>query len=192
MIYRSYKFREIVPKRTCTKSYSDYRRYKSVIASDFNNRCAYTDSPDYFFGGKRCFHIDHIKPKIKYPELENDYNNLAYVCSYVNIKKSDIEFAIPDPCLVDWNNIFYRDHYGNIKAIKENEYSESLYISLSLYLKRYGIVFLLEKLKKQKKELHNLCKKLGGYKNADKDLLVLMAELDNLYMEYSSYLEAEL
>ncbi|HCU1116943.1 TPA: HNH endonuclease, partial [Morganella morganii] len=178
MTHEKYLFRERSPHRTCTAVYSDYRRYKSQIASDFNYRCAYTDSPDYFFGGKRCFHIDHIKPKSKYPKLINDYTNLAYVCSYVNIKKSNIEMIIPDPCLIDWNLIFYRDSYGNIKPNIENNESVMLYSSLSLYLKRYGIIFILEKLFNQKQKLHELCESLGGYEHVDKDILILIAELD--------------
>lgn len=35
------------------------------------------------------FQIDHFKPISKYPELERNYKNLVYCCSYVNRAKSD-------------------------------------------------------------------------------------------------------
>lgn len=38
-------------------------------------------------------HIDHIKPRSKYPELQNDFNNLQVLCAICNIKKSDKEIV---------------------------------------------------------------------------------------------------
>ena len=187
-----YPFRKLEPKRTCTKIYSDYRSYKPYIVQDFNQRCAYTDCPDSFFGGARNFHIDHIKPKKKFPKLSNDYKNLAYSCSYVNIRKSDAEFEMLDPCDIDWNLHFGRDCYGNILPIQESNHAEQIYQSLSLYLKRYGIVWMLEKLRELKKQIHDYCQSQGGYANVDKDILMLLAELDGVHCEYERYLGIEL
>ena len=36
-------------------------------------------------------HVDHIKPRSKYPELELDYNNLQVLCAECNIGKSNLE-----------------------------------------------------------------------------------------------------
>lgn len=187
-----YPFRKLVPRRTCDKVYNDYKRYKPYIVKDFNKRCAYTDCPDSFFGGARNFHIDHIKPKKKFPSLRNDYKNLVYSCSYVNIKKSDNEVELLDPCDIDWNLHFGRDCYGNILPLPSSEQAEAIYLSLSLYLKRYGIVWMLERLRELKKQIHELCTTQGGYATVDKDILMLLAELDNFYIQYETYLGIEL
>ena len=55
-------FRHIAPQRTCTKKKANYNAYKDFLAEDLNHRCGYTDCADYWFGGKRCFQIDHFKP----------------------------------------------------------------------------------------------------------------------------------
>ena len=62
-------FRTIAPKRTCTKKYSDYHKYKDALSEDFNHKCGYTDCSERWFGGKRTFQIDHLKPKSKHPGL---------------------------------------------------------------------------------------------------------------------------
>lgn len=40
-------------------------------------------------GGSKKFHIDHYKPKIKFPKSINDYINLFYCCSDCNNSKKD-------------------------------------------------------------------------------------------------------
>ena len=82
-------FRTTRPRRTCTVKKADYRQYKDALAADFNNRCGYTDCVDYWFGGKRNFQIDHLKPHSVYPDKKAEYSNLVYCCSYVNRAKSN-------------------------------------------------------------------------------------------------------
>ena len=36
-------------------------------------------------------HIDHIKPRSRYPELELDFSNLQVLCEKCNIRKSNID-----------------------------------------------------------------------------------------------------
>ena len=55
------KFRYNSPARTCVKIYTNYRSFKQYLAADFNSRCGYTDCPDFWFGGKNNFHIDHFR-----------------------------------------------------------------------------------------------------------------------------------
>ena len=80
-------FRNQTPVRTFTKTYKRYRSYKIYLAKDFNYRCGYTDCPDFWFGGKNTFHIDHFKPFSKNPTLETDYSNLVYACRACNNSK---------------------------------------------------------------------------------------------------------
>ena len=74
----TYPFRNISPKRTFTKHYAQYNRYKPYLADDFNHKCGYTDCSDHWFGGQRNFQIDHFKPKSIYPQLISEYSNLVY------------------------------------------------------------------------------------------------------------------
>lgn len=40
---------------------------------------------------KKRIHVDHIKPRSKYPELELDFNNLQILCSDCNKGKSNLD-----------------------------------------------------------------------------------------------------
>jgi 5-methylcytosine-specific restriction endonuclease McrA len=42
-------------------------------------------------------HVDHIKPRSKYPELELDFNNLQILCRDCNLGKSNLDET-------DWRN----------------------------------------------------------------------------------------
>ena len=140
------KFRNDSPVRTCVKTYASYRSFKPYLAKDFNSRCGYTDCPDFWFGGKNNFHIDHFKPFSKNPNLATDYSNLVYCCSYVNILKSDDEGDYIDPCDIDFNKHFERDNYGEI--IPKNTSKEAIYMysRLQLGLSRYKLIWKLDEI----------------------------------------------
>ena len=142
------KFREIHPKRTYDgKRLTNYRDYKSFLSSDFNRRCGYTDTPDYWFGGSNNFHIDHfIPPTPQTQHLETEYANLVYSCSYVNIAKSDDSGLFLDPCETDLNDHFFRNEFGEIMYFPHSEHAQYMFIKLKLYLRRYGILWTLDKI----------------------------------------------
>lgn len=150
-----YKFRELSPKRTFKQSYNNYRKYKEHLVKDFNNRCGYTDCTDFWFGGKNNFHIDHFLPKSKHPKLANDYSNLVYCCSYVNILKSDDEGNYLDPCNVDFNKHFERDSDGSIIPNANSKKAKYMYSRLNLGLSRYRVIWLLDKMISTKRKLLN-------------------------------------
>ena len=103
----SYPFRTYTPIRTCLKSFNDYHAYKPYLEIDFCKKCGYTGCSQMWFGGRRTFQIDHLKPESKYPHLINEYSNLIYCCSYVNRAKWDDDSPnYLDPCDVDYNNHF--------------------------------------------------------------------------------------
>ncbi|MEI6949661.1 hypothetical protein V9K67_20910 [Paraflavisolibacter sp. H34] len=185
----SNKFRSSCPSRTCTKKYKVYRSYKSHIAKDFNNRCGYTDCPDFWFGGTSTFHIDHFKPFSKNPDLETDYSNLVYCCSYVNILKSDDEGDYIDPCDIDFNDHFERDHNGSIIPKPNSKEANYMYNKLQLYLTRYRLIWKLD-------EVHNKLLKLQELINNPKniaiknDLRIIHSELAEEFTMYLSYLKA--
>lgn len=139
-------FRNDTPKRTCVKTYANYRSFKPYLRTDFKMKCGYTDCSDFWFGGSKTFHIDHFKPKSKFPKLETSYSNLVYCCSYVNILKSDDENEYLDPCNVNYNEHFERDNDGNIFAKKESATAVYMHKTLKMFLKRYQIIWMLDKL----------------------------------------------
>lgn len=181
-------FRTTSPNRTCTKKYKSYRSFKKYLKEDFNSRCGYTDCPDFWFGGSKTFHIDHFKPKTKNPELEVEYSNLVYCCSYVNILKSDDEGDYIDPCDADLNEHFKRSSDGSIIPISnEGEY---MHKSLKLYLKRYQTIWMLEAIRCKMLTLKSLIEKEVDVVLKD-SLLKVQGELANLFMDYMNYLSRE-
>jgi hypothetical protein len=180
------KFRINNPVRTCLKTYKNYRSFKPFIAKDFNNRCGYTDCPDFWFGGSNTFHIDHFKPFSKNPALETEYSNLVYCCSYVNILKSDDEGHYIDPCDVDFNEHFERSADGAIIPKQTSKEAQYMYSKLHLYLLRYKLIWkldeILTRLIKLKEEINN--PKNSSIKN---DLRIVHSELAEEFTDYINY-----
>lgn len=139
-------FRSDNPRRTCNKTFANYRSFKPYLRTDFRLKCGYTDCSDFWFGGSKTFHIDHFKPKSKFPELGTSYSNLVYCCSYVNVLKSDDENEYLDPCDVNYNEHFERDIDGNIFPKPESATATYMHKNLKMFLKRYQIIWMLDKL----------------------------------------------
>ena len=186
-------FRELTPTRTCTKTFSKYTAYKLHLAKDFNNRCGYTDCSDFWFGGRNNFHIDHFIPWKKHPEnpgLKLSYANLVYVCSYVNISKSDDEGDYMDPCNTDFNLHFERDEFGNILPLAASKEANYMHRKLKLYLKRYQIIWMLENIESKMNRIQSAIDKIKDEK-LKADLVVLQAGLAAHMLQYLKYLRAE-
>lgn len=180
-------FRNKAPRRSYSgDELANYRSYKDFLEADFNQRCGYTDCHQVWFGGKRTFQIDHFKPVSRHPELETKYFNLVYSCSYVNRAKwSDVGDYI-DPCDTDYNQHFYRDSLGNIFPKPDSLSANYMYKKLKLFLKRYGIIWMLDQLEQQMFKLQELIEATG---NAEaKELFV---EVGIKYNNYKKYLRAE-
>jgi hypothetical protein len=93
-----------------------YQYYKPFLRIDFEYRCSYCKNRETVEGGSKKFHIDHYKPKKKFPELINDYLNLFYCCSECNNAKKDfwptmfdrlMRRFILNPCEYD-----FEEHYN--------------------------------------------------------------------------------
>ena len=174
-------FRTVWPIRTCTKKYMDFHKYKKCLINDFHHRCGYTDGSDMWFGGKNTFQIDHIKPKSKYPELENDYSNLVYCCSYVNRSKwEDDSPNYLDPCKEDFNIHFERDQYGRI--VPKTPQGKYMAEHMQLYLLRYAIIWNLDRLTDRIKRLREI--------TPTNEVKELLNELHAEFFNYIQYLGA--
>jgi len=180
-------FRNTVPKRSYAgNELTNYRAYKNHLEKDFNERCGYTDCHQFWFGGKRNFQIDHFKPVSKHPELETKYSNLVYSCSYVNRAKSNDIGQYLDPCDNDFNQHFHRDGLGNIIAVANSEQAKYMHKKLKLFLKRYGIIWMIDQLEQRMFKLQEL---IEATDNAEAK--ALFVEIGMKYNNYKKYLRAE-
>lgn len=175
-----YPFRTYSPKRTCKKTFANYNAYKPYLEADFYKKCGYTGCSQMWFGGKRTFQIDHLKPESKHPTLINNYDNLVYCCSYVNRAKWDDDSPnYLDPCDVDYNDHFERDDNGYIVAkTKEGHYMVE-HMHLNLF--RYAIIWNLDRLTER-------IKKLEKIDNPSQEVKDLKLEVLEEYFNYSQYL----
>ena len=185
-------FRKISPKRSYDgPELKPYRKYKEFLRTDFNKRCGYSDCPEIWFGGKSNFHIDHFLPKSKHPQLECQYSNLIYSCSFINIAKSDDEGQYLDPCEIDYNDHFERDELGNIIPKTESEQAEYMIRKLKMYLKRYGIIWMLENLRDKISQIDKVIKRTIESESRH-NLLQLSHELSIEFQKYLAYLEIDM
>ena len=56
-------------------------RYKALVR--YGRKCMCCGTED------AVFHVDHIKPRSKYPQLALDFNNLQILCEACNLGKSN-------------------------------------------------------------------------------------------------------
>lgn len=182
-------FRNTAPIRTCKKTYKNYRSFKPYLATDFNSRCGYTDCPDFWFGGRSTFHIDHFKPFSKNPELATEYSNLVYSCSYVNILKSDDEGDYIDPCDTDFNTHFERSNDGAIVPKATSKEAKYMFKKLQLGLARYKIIWKLDEIFAKSERLKEEIKNPKNAAMAN-DLKIIYADLLAEFTDYLKYLMA--
>lgn len=163
-------------RRTNVPKRSTYSAYKDELAEDFNHRCGYTDCTDSWFGGKRTFQIDHLKPWSKYPDLKTEYSNLVYCCSYVNRAKWDDDSPhYLDPCAVDYNTHFERDDNGYI--IGKSEDAKYMVQKMHLNLTRYAIIWTLDK-------LDDIITRLKAHRGVHPEIEDLLSALQDKYFDY--------
>ena len=73
-----------------------YVEWKPLLAKEGFHQCVYCAIPEPRFGGLRNFHVEHFRPKSKFPHLENEFSNLFFACAICNSFKGDDWPA--DPC----------------------------------------------------------------------------------------------
>lgn len=69
--------------------YAGYQEYRQEIRQDCLGHCVYCDCHENELSGQTGMHIDHFRPKEKFPELVNSPHNLVWSCAPCNRQKSD-------------------------------------------------------------------------------------------------------
>lgn len=126
-----------------------YSDWKELIATECFNQCVYCAISEGNFGGIRNFHVEHYRPKSRFPDLINDIKNLFYACAICNVFKGndwpnepDMKFSnssYPNPSETDYNTLFSID---NNKGVLEGEFIASKYMAEKLYLNRPQLILL--------------------------------------------------
>lgn len=177
----AYPFRSYTPRRTCNLQFLDYHAYKPYLEVDFCKKCGYTGCSQLWFGGKRTFQIDHLRPESKNPDLKNVYSNLVYCCSYVNRAKWDDDSSnYLDPCEENYNIHFERDDRGFI--VGKTKQGRYMVEHMHLYLFRYAIIWNLDRLNER-------IKKLIAIDNPSQEIKELKLEALEEFYKYFEYLE---
>jgi hypothetical protein len=106
----------LVGKSRIQPSRGKWHEWKQAIADHCDGRCVYCAIPEARFGGIRNFHIEHFRPKVKFPAMENNIGNLYLACAICNVLKCDdwpaepaadhSRAAYPDPFLTNYNTLF--------------------------------------------------------------------------------------
>lgn len=99
-----------------------HQEIRSQLATDASRKCAYCEAvvADVSYP-----HVEHIRPKSKFPELAHDWSNLGVACQVCNVEKGDYwddSCSLLDPygedvyeCLVPVGGIVF-PRLGHVRA----------------------------------------------------------------------------
>ena len=95
---KDYKTKAINRKKAYRKFHTseEWRRLRYKVLKKFNGCCCLCGRSHQKHGV--VIHVDHIKPRSKYPELKLDENNLQLLCEDCNLGKSNRDS-------IDWRPI---------------------------------------------------------------------------------------
>ena len=189
-------FRTNVPKRSRQSRKQNYRSYKKPLRADFQHKCGYCDDHDDAFGNERGSHIDHFAPKSKFPELQNEYENLVYSCPYCNGAKSDkwygTDASIPndgtkgfvDPCNTQLDQHLGRKASGEIFGL--TPLGRFMVQILNLKLARHQFNWQHERIYRLRKDLSEIRQMLPVQSDRRLELLEMIADLCDMEQRYTS------
>jgi len=184
------------PQRTCVRVEGNYKNYKEDLRNDFYKRCGYCDDLDYYYGGRRIYHIDHFKPHsiARFTSLKHTYSNLVYSCPFCNIAKSnkweDYNGFI-DPCDDEYDEHLKRENDGKI-TYKTSPQGEFIWKNIKLYLRRHELLWMLDKVETQKEKLNELIDSLGKGHPQELEILREFRKIQNNIDEYINLYRSEL
>lgn len=141
------KWRRVPKEKAKQPKKGNYKLWKELVAREGFYQCVYCALPEPQLGGQRNFHVEHYRPKKKFPKLENDIKNLFYACPICNVFKGDswpdepLEdhsiSCFPNPSAVDYNNLFEVDfELGTV----DGKFIASKYLVSALHLNRPQLI----------------------------------------------------
>lgn len=131
---------------------------RQYLMQDFYQKCIYCGWSSSKYGGE-VFHIEHIKSRESYPNLEDDYNNLALSCSICNTTKNKKELPNElDPISENFQCLFYRTKIGaivvnNLLEESDKELSRQCLNIIGLYKEIYKLDYIYQSLRLIKDDL---------------------------------------
>lgn len=180
------------------QSSNNYLIYKEQLVKDFRDLCGYCGkNRNYFFDN---FQIDHFRPKSKYPDLKNDYNNLVLSCPICNRNKSDDwptndknvyhndSIGYVDPASKEFDKVFYRDEDGNI--FSNYDYGKYMITKLKFDIRPIKELWKLERLYQAKKNINQKIKQGKISMDEYRDFYEISNEIDEL-TRFLKYEEGE-
>jgi len=97
---------------------ADIRKTLEIM---YNSCCCYCEGK---VGTQSYGQIEHLRPRVKFPELTYDWTNLHLSCEICNGKKNDKwddDFPVIDPTVDDVNNMIrYNSITGEYEAVENN------------------------------------------------------------------------
>jgi hypothetical protein len=153
--------------------YRDHR-VKEFLRREGGHRCVYCAIHENALGGVQTFHVEHYRPKSRFPALENALANLFYSCPICNRFKSNDwpaephapfhNCCYPDPSAVDYTILFDVNQKTGLVAGRR---VASKYMLERLYLNRPHLIlerrqyFLDQELSKLSDDCASLIPQLG-------------------------------
>ena len=126
-----------------TGSYSDW---KQEIATDCGKRCVYCGIRQCRYYGLDPYHVEHFKPKSKFPDLKNEIKNLFLACAVCNrfkgsdwIEEGHVAFEIGEyasPADNDFNELFSVDQSFSVSSVEPI----GTYMIVKLFLNRPQLI----------------------------------------------------
>lgn len=155
------KWHRIDKTATVQPDKGGYADWKPILAEEAQNQCVYCCISDAHFGGIRNFHVEHFRPKKKFPALELIIANLFYACSICNVFKGDdwpdepgkntFDYPhYPDPSITNYAELFDVDqNTAQIKGanVTARYLIEKLNLNRAQILRNRKLILLADQLK---------------------------------------------
>jgi 5-methylcytosine-specific restriction endonuclease McrA len=79
----------------------DWQKLRKIVLKTYGKKCMKCSTT------KKVMHVDHIKPRSKYPHLQFDFNNLQVLCCDCNEEKSNKDETDYRNITINITNNFY-------------------------------------------------------------------------------------
>lgn len=132
------------PKKSLVLS-EDYEATKNYLLELGGRRCVYCGILEARCGGVYYMHVEHYRPKSKFPKRSDDLHNLYVACAICNVfKRDDWPMdpdgfnlpAYPEPVRHDYNELFSISSDGRVSSA----FPAGSYMTVRLALNRVQLI----------------------------------------------------